>query len=310
MNNVYQSPEWEEFKKQTGYAKSFRVDDILVLERPLALGRTMLYSPMVSNLQVSNINLQEFSKQIRTLAQKENAVFFRLELDMPKSSSLNTQYQILEIFKKSFEEMQPENNWVLDIRPSTEQILAGMKQKGRYNIKVAEKNAVYFEFLELNDLDIFYDQYQKTGFRHKVTFRDKQYFEKMLEILGQNGYARVCATFAEINDAKTALSSAILLAYGDEVQYLYGASSEENKNLMAPYLMHWKIIEWAKENGFKKYNFLGVAPDDSDKHPWAGITRFKKQFGGYQYDIVGCYDLVSRPVEYQIFKLAEKIRRK
>jgi lipid II:glycine glycyltransferase (peptidoglycan interpeptide bridge formation enzyme) len=79
---------------------------------------------------------------------------------------------------------------------------------------------------------------------------------------------------------------------------------------MAPYLLHWEIILDAKKQNLKEYNFLGVAPNEDQNHPWAGITRFKKQFGGYQADILGSFDLPLKPLEYKLFKFAEKIRRK
>jgi len=91
---------------------------------------------------------------------------------------------------------------------------------------------------------------------------------------------------------------------------MFGASSDEYKNLMAPYLLHWEIIQEARELGFEKYDFFGVAPDDDPKHAWAGVTRFKKQFGGEVESIMGSYDLVAKPIQYKLFKLAEKIRRR
>ena len=205
--------------------------------------------------------------------------------------------------------MQPENNWVLDITKSEEEILAGMKQKGRYNIKIAQEANLILTGSnnpESKELDAFFDQYQKTGQRHKIAYREKQYFKTLLDIFGKKEYALACVVW----HGQKPLASAIFLLFGKSALYLYGGSSDEERNLMAPYLLHWEMIKEAKSRCKDEYNFLGIAPNDDQNHPWAGITRFKKQFGGKQVDIVGSYDLVFKSIEYKAFKMAEKIRRK
>ncbi len=313
--SIFQTPEWEKFKLETGYQKSHRIGDILVLQRELPFGRSMLYSPLVSQAQLDSIQnidnsiKKDFLAEINKIARENKAVFYRFELNVPE----NINYQLSTInWTKSFEEMQPENNWVVDISKSEEDILAGMKQKGRYNIKLAQKNNIEITSSESagKELDIFYDLYSKTGKRKSVTFRGKAYFEKLLDILGKIGYARVYAATGKVEGKIIPLAAAVIIFYKNEALYLYGGSSDEYKNLMAPYLLHWQIMQEAKEKGMKKYNFLGIAKTDDPKHPWAGITRFKKQFGGEQEDIMGSYDLVIKPFEYQLFKTAEKIRRK
>ena len=308
-SSIFQSHEWEQFKLKTGYSKSYRVDDVLILQRNLPLGQAMLYSPMVSESQENGVRSKEYLNEIKRIGKENNAIFYRLELNIPKMEKGGWKMENLRNFVKSFEEMQPENNWLLDLRQSEGEILTNMKQKGRYNIKIAERNNLTVTSSSSKtskELDTFYTQYSETGNRHKITYRGKKYFEALLEILGQSDYARTYAVWK----GKTPLASAIILLYGESALYLYGGSSEQSRELMAPYLLHWTIIKEAKEKGFSEYNFLGVAPNDDSKHDWAGITRFKKQFGGYQEDIMGSYDLVFNPIKYKLFKIAEKIRRK
>lgn len=314
--DIFQTEAWEEFKLKTGWEKSFRFDEILILQKRLPMGRTMLYAPLVDKDQLSIISdphyakatrgrqLSAFLEQIKKIAKENNSIFFRFELNAPldaKSTMLNAS------FVKAFEEMQPEHNWVIDLTKSEEDILAGMKQKGRYNIKIATENniAVSTASTPGPELDIFYKQYQATGKRHKVSFRTKPYFVSLLEILGAKGYASVCIAK---HDNKP-LTSAIFLSYQNECLYLYGASTDTDRNLMAPYLLHWQMIKNAREAGRKEYNLLGIAPNDDQNHPWAGITRFKKQFGGEQVNIAGSFDLIFKPLEYRAFKTAEKLRR-
>lgn len=289
----------------TGYQKSYWVGDVLILQKSLPFGRSMLYSPMISGSQIEETKSKNFLQQINKIAAENKSIFYRLELntaDEKLAPSVNSG------FIKSFEEMQPEHNWLVDLTQSEDQLLAGMKQKGRYNIKIAEKNnlTVTYSATSGRELNSFYNQYAKTGSRHKISYRQKKYFEQLLDILGANDYARAYIAWHE----KTALASAIIVYSKASALYLYGGSSEERREMMAPYLLHWKIMNEAKEKGCKEYNFLGVAPDDSPEHPWSGITRFKKQFGGFQVDVLGCYDLPIRKLEYKSFKVAEIIRRR
>ena len=304
--SIFQSKEWEEFKLATGYEKSYRVQDILILQKRLPAGRTMLYAPMVDRDKVARAKSQEFISELKNIAKENKTIFFRLELNIP--STYDPKLSTIG-FVKSFEEMQPENNWILDLTQSEEEILSGMKQKGRYNIKIAQSSNLTFSGSSERDskeLNAFYDQYEKTGKRHKIAFRGKKYFTALLEILGPKGYAKAIAVW----HGKTPLASAIVISFGKSALYLYGGSSDENRNLMAPYFLHWEIAKEAKAAGLEEYNFLGIAPDDDPKHSWAGVTRFKKQFGGEQADIQGSYDLPIKPLEYQVFKIAEKIRRR
>jgi len=308
---IFQSPEWEEFKLRTGYGKSYRISGVLVLQKKLPLGRTMLYSPMVSKHQLDSIQntdgsvKKEFFDEINKIEKENNSIFYRLELNQPETVIC---YLLSVGFKKSFEEMQPEHNWLLNLSQTEEEILCGMKQKGRYNIKIAQKNEIKTTSSidpKSKELNAFYSQYIKTGKRHNVSYREKKYFEALLDILREKEYAKAYTAW----HGDIPLASAIMIFFGRSALYLYGASSDEHKNLMAPYLLHWEIMREAKTRGYKEYNFLGVSPDDSEDHPWAGITRFKKQFGGYEANIMGSYDLPLRPIEYQVFKIAEKIRR-
>jgi lipid II:glycine glycyltransferase (peptidoglycan interpeptide bridge formation enzyme) len=310
MNSIFQTPEWEKLKLETGYQKSHWLDDILVLQKTLPLGRSMLYTPEAGLSQLDDLAML---RKIMEVGQKEKAIFWRLEIDAPLDQ-LPSLKKLLNSgkFVKSFEEMQPEYTLILDISKSKEEILAQMKPKGRYNIKVAEKSAVLIEFESYKGklLDNFYEMYRQTGSRHKITSRNKKYFESLLDILGEKGYARVYNAFAMLEGKKTPLAAAIILFYGNRATYLYGGSSDEYRNLMAPYLLHSQAIDDAKAQNCTEYDFFGIAPDDDPKHPWSGVTRFKKQFGGEQVDLIGSYDLIFRPIEYQVFKIAEKIRRR
>jgi lipid II:glycine glycyltransferase (peptidoglycan interpeptide bridge formation enzyme) len=316
MPNIFQTPEWAKFKCQTGYEKYYEIDGLFVLQKKLPLSRTMLYSPMLSEAQVESgpsrledeaeaekLKVESLVEKIKNITKENKAIFYRAEFDCLETDELINQLTNNK-FTKSFEEMQPEHTLILNIAKSDEDILTQMKPKGRYNIKVAEKHGVAVK--KTRDVTDFYRLYEQTAKRQRITYRNREYFQKLLDNLEPKGY---CELFVACGEDGTVLASAIISFYKSHATYLFGASSDEMRGAMAPYGLHWQIISEAKRRGCTEYDFFGIAPDDNPKHPWAGISRFKKQFGGQEIHLMGSWDLVMRPMEYKVFKLAEKIRR-
>lgn len=193
-------------------------------------------------------------------------------------------------FQKAPIDQQPLRTLMIDLRLSEGQILQQMKPKGRYNIKVAEKHRVEVvrtgvqdglkDFLKLYRLFI-----KRSGFEGK----DDSYFESLAYVLPELNSANFY--FAK-KDNQT-LAAALIIYYGDTATFLFGASSERNRQLMASYLLHWEIIKQAKQKGCIWYDFYGLAPGrEITSHPWYGFSVFKKKFGGKQIDYIGAYDFV------------------
>ena len=101
----------------------------------------------------------------------------------------------------------------------------------------------------------------------------------------------------------------ILTLFGDTATYLHGGSSAAMKEAMAPYMLHWEAMKIAKSAGMKNYNFGGVASADGPDQGWAGITRFKKGFGGFEVSYPGAYDLIYSPIWYNVYKQGRKLTR-
>ena len=96
------------------------------------------------------------------------------------------------------------------------------------------------------------------------------------------------------------IAGTLAILYGDKVWYLYGASSNEHRNLMPNYLLQWSMIQWAIENNCRVYDFRGVSGDISEDNPHYGLYRFKKGFGGDFTEFVGEYDHVIRKLSWLI----------
>jgi lipid II:glycine glycyltransferase (peptidoglycan interpeptide bridge formation enzyme) len=331
--HLFQSPEWEEFKLATGWQKSHRVDGILILQKKLPLGMTMLYSPMVDSCQLSAVSLKDLVKKIRPIAKESNAVFYRLEIDDSIDKAKNYKLATSN-FVKAAKGIQPDQTRIIDLTKTPEEILAQMKQKGRYNIKVAQKHEVNVG--ETNDINRFYTLYKNMSQRHVLGLRSKDYFQKLIDILGPKGYVKVFIASLKIKDAPNEstnlakirnyesknnetmkqssneidLAAAIISYFGKSATYLFGGSSDEMKNAMAPYLLHWEIMKGAKSAGFERYDLFGVSPEGAKDHKWSGVTTFKEKFGGEYVELMGSWDFAFKPVQYKILNIAERIRRK
>ena len=169
---------------------------------------------------------------------------------------------------------QPEATRIVDLTLPEEDILKQMHQKGRYNIKVAEKNGVRVEHSE--DAGLFAALMADTAARDGFTASSKAHYETFLrEIEG----SFLLLAYAAENPKP--IAGYIGVRHGKTGIYYYGASDYEHRALMAPYLLQWHAMKHCKAQGCARYDLLGVAPPEAPKdHPWQGISSFKEKFGG------------------------------
>ncbi|MFH1375809.1 MAG: peptidoglycan bridge formation glycyltransferase FemA/FemB family protein [Patescibacteria group bacterium] len=238
---------------------------------------------------------------IQKLAKEKSAIFVRFDSQKSCDWQLVTgNSQLREAGEGNF----PVTTLRLDLTKSEEEILGQMKPKGRYNIRIAEKHGVTVrETREPEAAKIFHKLLKKTTARDNFSAHPEAYYESFLRELGESASCFI----AEVNGKAIAVS--LCTFYGDTVTYYYGASDYEYRDLMAPYLVQWKAISAAKRRGMKFYDFLGIAPEGDEKHHLAGVTSFKKKFGGEIIEYPGPKELVLKPFLYRIFKLAKNLRR-
>lgn len=306
MKSLLQTKEWAALRESQGW-QAHSIEGIFVLEKKLPMGKSFLYAPEVNFEEIDSERsrrMSDFLSKIQEIAENSNKVFLRLEILDQNSEEIITKLKENGLIK-AFEEVQPEFRQIIPIHGTTDEILAGMKQKGRYNIKIAQKNNIQVK--KSDNIIEFYQMFLETAKRDGFSIRPKDYFENMLEILSGQGYAELLVAYYQ----NKPVAAEIISYYDGVASYLYGASANEHRNLMAPYLLHFEAMKRAKEKGCKVYDLLAVAPPDEEEshHKYAGISRFKRQFGGETICLVGSYDLVFKPFWYKIFKIAEKMRR-
>jgi len=308
-----QSFKWGSFKEKMGdEIWRFGIKDIeeiigqaCLLRHRLIFSKKYFYCPrgpiFLSSLSGDKKKeaIRNFLIDIKNLAKKEKAIFFRFEPNLPLEnlnlkeifSNLKFDYQPLE------SSTQPKETLVLDLKKEIEDLLKSMHPKTRYNLHLAEKHGVKVSVKD--DVKTFLDLLKETAKRQNLKiYSYKYYFNLLKEFPNEN----IKIYFAYYKNK--ILAANLILFWGKTATYLYGGSSRENREKMAPYLLHWEIIKEAKQKGFLVYDFWGI-----DEKKWPGLTRFKLGFGGRRIVYPQSYDLIFNKFWYFLYRLGNKFRK-
>jgi len=215
-------------------------------------------------------------------------------------------------FKRAAADIQPPDTVIVNLNLPCEQILASMKPKRRYNISLAGKKGVCVNTGEEKELEIFYDLLKETAQRDGIAIHSFEYYKTLFEICekrNKNGENLSLRLYTAVHEGDT-LAAIVVLVRARYAVYLYGASSNEKRNLMAPYALQWKAMQDAKEAGCQYYDLFGIPPNDDPNHPMAGLYRFKTGFGGQIIHRPGSWDFPYKPAVYGLFNFAEALRKK
>lgn len=183
--------------------------------------------------------------------------------------------------------VEPRSTLCVDLRLSEDEILAGMKPKGRYNVRLAQRHGVtVVEDASEQGIADFLDIYHATASRQGMKPKPDSYFRTMLSVLSPVGRGTIY--FAEHRGVR--LAAVLIVTFGSTATYFFGGSRNEHREVMAPYLLHFEAMRKAKAAGCSWYDFWGVAPDDNPDHPWADFSVFKRKFGGVESRLVPTLD--------------------
>lgn len=315
LGSVHQAPEWGEFQSASGGRDRFWIfaaednggeilASALVIRQLLPLKKCWLYCPRGPLADYAHPQaLELLLKKILELARSQNAVFFRFDPPLAHEEKIDWKKMNAVTAHAHY---QPENTLMIDLAQTEEEILKQMKPKGRYNIKVAEKHGVRIRKSDgsAGDVEAFYRLFRQTTDRDKFSGHPQKYYENMLTVLGHEKAKLYLAEY----DGKI-VAGMIVTHFKDTATYYFGASGNEHRNVMAPYLLQWHAIREARKAGFKYYDFLGIAPENSPDHPWAGVTDFKLKFGGQRVDYQPAREIVYQPFWYFIIKILKRLRR-
>ena len=200
----------------------------------------------------------------------------------------------------SSEHIQFANTVIVDLRPDEEEILRGMKQKTRYNVRLASRRGVQVRQGRLDDLDLLYSMYATTSVRDGFVIRSPAYYQAVWSRFITAGLAQ--PLIAEVEGQ--AIAALIVFTFGPTAWYLYGMSTEEHREKMPNHLLQWEAMRWAKSRGCARYDMWG-APDvfDEDDPMW-GVFRFKDGFPGRVLRTIGPWDRTDRHGLYWAYSAA------
>jgi lipid II:glycine glycyltransferase (peptidoglycan interpeptide bridge formation enzyme) len=313
-----QTWEWGEVKRGMGWEPLPLILEqdgeiraaMLILKRRLplpGLNKCIFYAPRGPVVDIDNEELcQVLFSGAQKAAREEGAIFLKIDPDVPAHNE-----QFVNILKKcrfkkndtglDFEGVQPAFVFRLDIRPTLEKLMETMYPKTRYNVRLAEKKGVTVRTANnRDDLRTFYEILQETAERDHFLIRGYEYFEMIWNNMVENGLAQIF--MAEYQGR--VISATLALILGDKAWYLYGASSNDYRNVMPNYLLQWEMIKWAHERQCTLYDFRGVSGDLDESNPLYGLYRFKKGFNGEFTEFVGDWDRVYAPFFYLLWTRA------
>lgn len=316
-----QSYEWGDIKGRFGW-KPLRIvgendNGEIVAAASLLLrsiqrtGKCIAYAARGPVLDTTNAGLvSEFTDGLRKIALSKGAILIKIDPPVPiedEVSAANLESVGFKPFDdpSGFGGTQPKCVMKLDIDLPIDEVFAKFKNKWRYNIRLAEKKGVIVKSdCTKEDLPAFFDLLKVTAERDRFLVRNYKYFEAMWDILAPAGYAKIFLTYFEGQP----LSGALAFKFGDRAWYTYGASSNEYRNLMPNHIMQWAMIQWAKSEGCKWYDFRGVSPrrdaSEEDDH-LQGLNRFKEGFSPRYVEYIGEYDMPLSPMWYWLFNKAK-----
>jgi len=308
--HLLQTGSWGELKSSFGW-KPVRVindtDGTQILFKRLPGGSSIGYIPRGPVGKLTEKLLAEIDQ----ICREERAVFLKLEPD----AWAGEQPDLVEKLKgwRPARTIQPRRTILLPLSQSEEELLAAMKQKTRYNIRLAEKKDIIVQ--PSADIETFHKMMLVTGTRDGIGAHARSYYEKAYQLFHPTGQCELL--FANFENQP--IAAVMIFAVGKFAWYVYGASTEIERNRMPTYLLQWEAIRWAKKQGYAVYDLWGIPDVDEEEleekftqkgsHEglW-GVYRFKRGFGGEVRRSIGAWDRVYRPALYSAYSLLMKLR--
>ncbi len=301
----------------TGSGKDTHDTGAQLLFRPLPLGYSLAYIPKgpvgggvrpETNMSSTDCvaGWQSFWPEVQAACRQRKAVFLKVEPDLWEPVPTPAQVPVAPGFRKSPHTVQPPRTLLVDLSGEEEAVLGRMKQKTRYNIKLAQKKGVVVR--SLADMQTFYELMKITGRRDNFGVHAIDYYQRAYDLFHPYGTCEML--LAEYEGEP--LAALMVFARGRRAWYLYGASNSEERERMPTYLLQWEAMRWAKSHGCQEYDLWGV-PDFPEekleayftqhgKGLW-GVYRFKRGFGGKLQRAAGPWDQVYNGLMYRIYRV-------
>jgi lipid II:glycine glycyltransferase (peptidoglycan interpeptide bridge formation enzyme) len=245
-------------------------------------------------------------KALSNHARKRRAIFIKIDPDVVLGTGVPGEADewtdpVGENFQKelkangwrfSSDQIQYRNTVQVDLSQSEEAMLAAMKSKTRYNIRLAGRKGVQVRFGDQDDMGLLFDMYAETAGRDQFLIRPLEYYHNAWGAFIKAGLA--CPLIAEFEGQP--IAAVIPFCFARRVWYMYGASRNLHRDKMPNQLLQWETMRWAKARGATIYDMWGAPNDFVESDPMWGVWRFKAGFGGQVVRHIGAWDkVISRP---------------
>lgn len=252
--------------------------------------------------------LKALVEYLKNLGQREKVCFLRIRPPIEETERNRELFKQLG-FKSALMPLHAERTWLLDIVPEKVTLLSKMRKTTRYLIRKAiGKEIEVFQSKKIEDIEHLYRLQKEVVSRHRFVPFSKEYFENMFNVfLKDNQVSLFLAKYQ-----REIVSTAMIMFYGEQAVYHYAATSSQYPKVPTAYLLVWRAILEAKKRNCKTFNFWGIAPPNKPDHRFAGVTLFKKGFGGYEKVFLHAQDLPLSSwylVNWVIEGIRKKVRR-
>lgn len=308
LGSYLQSAAWNEFQKSFGrnithlgaFEGSELRGSVAMIRHDLVMNRSYLYiphGPLAADAETFGALVQAVIVE----GKKQGVMFIKIDVPL-------TPFEILGTTFADFVDgtaLQPRHTQVLNPQLSDEELLAGMHPKARYNLRLAEKKGVKIRW-STNDEDFhsFIKLEHATFTRQGIRMHPDRYYELMFQTLRQQNMIEL--GIAEYEGQPIAINEIVWC--GKTATYLHGGSSDQHKNVMAPYLLQWETVQRARQRGMADYDLRGIAPADEPEHKLAGVTRFKVGLGGKMVVYPVAKNYILQPSWYWAYRTAKRLR--
>lgn len=292
-----------------------------VLRGGMAAQLSLLYAPKGPLLDWSNQPLRErVLTDLQRFARQHGAIWLKLDPDVVLGTGIpGDEAEITEAtgslvrhafqqrgWKESEDQIQFRNTVILDVSVTEEEMLARMKQKTRYNVRLGPKKGVTVRVGGEKDWPLLYKMYAETSVRDGFVIRDEKYYRTVWNLFDQSKIHNPQSSIplaepliAEVEGEPVA--AIFLFAFAGRAYYVYGMSRDAHREKMPTYLLQWEAMKWAKAHGCASYDLWG-APDvfDESDSLW-GVFRFKEGLGGQVVRTLGAWDFAPNPFWYATY---------
>jgi lipid II:glycine glycyltransferase (peptidoglycan interpeptide bridge formation enzyme) len=297
----------------------------LILQRTLPIGGfaarlRVLYVPKGPILDWANAPLRiKVLDDLQALARQHEAIFIKIDPDVclgegvpgqPGSQEDPIGLEVTAHLKErgwrfSDEQIQFRNTVLIDLSPSEDELLSRMKQKTRYNIRLAARKGVSVRVGTPADWGLLYRMYAETSLRDGFVIRSEDYYRTVWDTFASNLPAPVASMptieplIAEV--AGEPVAAVIVYRFAGKAWYLSGMSADAHREKMPNYLLQWEAMRRAKAAGYRIYDLWGAPDVFNEMDPLWGVFRFKEGLGGRVVRTLGAWDFPARPTIYRLY---------